>query len=283
MRHFILKKRMIRLKFKKEKNISKDKVELFILGAQKCGTTSLHYYLDQHPAFHGSIPKETDFFSFDGLYELGYSKYNTFFRNTNKKVIRFDSSTEYLYMPYCAERIKQYNPKAKFIIIKRDPIDRAISAYKMYKSLSQGKLWSKEYKRKVIQYNNIYGDKMIDFLNRRPFPEFIDIVNEEYEILLQTKEFNYEPSFIGRGNYEQQINRYFNFFPKENILEIEFSRYSNQTLTVLNEILEFMGIKDELFNNSYDFSIQLKSKEALTINDSTRNDLSIMFESIYKN
>ncbi|GAA3784194.1 hypothetical protein GCM10022271_15680 [Corallibacter vietnamensis] len=275
---------MIRLKFKKNKKISRDKVELFILGAQKCGTTSLHYYLDQHPSFQGSIPKETDFFSFDGLYEMGLNKYHTFFRNNNKnKVIRFDSSTEYLYIPYCAERIKQYNPKSKFIIIKRDPVKRAISAYKMYKSLSEGKLWSKEYKRKVIQYNNVYGDKMIDFLKRKPFPEFIDIVKEEYEILLKTKEFIYEPSFIARGNYEQQLNRFLNFFPKENILEIDFSRYSNQTISVLNEILEFMGIKDELFDNSYDFSIQLKSKEALTINTSTQSDLSIMFESIYKN
>ena len=50
-------------------NKKKDKVGLFIIGAQKCGTTSLHHYLGQHPELTGSKPKEIDFFSYDGLYK----------------------------------------------------------------------------------------------------------------------------------------------------------------------------------------------------------------------
>ncbi|KAB1067016.1 sulfotransferase [Tamlana haliotis] len=250
------------------KNKKRDKVGLFILGAQKCGTTSLHYYLDQHPLLVGSQPKETDFFSFDGYYEKGVKWYHKCFELNLKPnwLLKFDSSTEYLYIPYCAERIKKYNSNSKFIIIKRDPFKRAVSAYKMYRALSEGKLWSKSYLKKVKMHNSVLQSKMIELLNRKPFPEFVNLVEEEIKLLDQiNNDFIYEPSLISRGNYEHQMNRFLLHFPKENIFEIDFERYTENTIEVLNEVLVFLGVNHDFFDESYDFSIQLKSSESFSI------------------
>ena len=257
-----------------------DKVGLFILGAQKCGTTSLHFYLNQHPQLLGSQPKETDFFSFDGLYENGNKWYHKCFDLSLKPnwFLKFDSSTEYLYIPYCAERIKKYNPNSKFIIITRDPIKRAISAYKMYRALSEGKLWSKGYLNKINMHNSILKNKMIELLNRKPFPEFAKLIEEENILLTQNNnDFIYEPSLIARGNYEYQKKRFLLHFPKENIFEIDFERYTENTIEVLNEILKFLNINRDFFDESYDFSIQLKSNDSFSIDSVDYNSLRHLF------
>ncbi|WP_052158150.1 sulfotransferase family protein [Lacinutrix jangbogonensis] len=272
--------------FKILKNNNKDKVGLFILGAQKCGTTSLHYYLSQHPLFLGSQPKETDFFSYDRYYEKGVDFYHKFFdlNLKQKRLLKFDSSTEYLYIPYCAERIKKYNPNSKFIIIKRDPVKRAISAYKMYKALSQGELWSEAYFNRIKMHSSEFESKMLKLLVRKPFPEFADLIREEVSLTsTSNNEFIYEPSLIARGNYEHQKKRFLHYFPKENIFEIDFERYAENTIEVLNEVLGFLDIKQDFFDESYDLSIQLKSRESFFLDTDEYISFRHLFNENYRN
>lgn len=124
----------------------------FLLGAAKCGTTSVAKYLGQHPEIFVSKPKEPNFFSFEPhstpvckgpadeaqLYELllKYSvtspdKYQALFAAADHQRAIGEASVRYLYEPHAVHRIAEYAPQAKLIVLLRDPVDRLHSHYHM--------------------------------------------------------------------------------------------------------------------------------------------------------
>jgi hypothetical protein len=99
-----------------------------VIGAQKCGTTSLHAYLDRHPEISMSREKETDFFLWHQ--DRGSDWWRTQFRPGAR--IRGESSTGYTVYPlapWVPERIARAHPEARLIYLVRDPVDRLVSAY----------------------------------------------------------------------------------------------------------------------------------------------------------
>jgi hypothetical protein len=103
---------------------------LIIIGANKCGTTSLHYYLSLHPQIVMSKEKELEFFVEEGNWAKGVDWYASHFKKTAK--IRGESSPRYTNYPYfagVATRMHEVLPHAKLIYMVRDPIERMISQY----------------------------------------------------------------------------------------------------------------------------------------------------------
>lgn len=111
--------------------MSKPRPNLFIIGAMKSGTTSLHSYLDNHPQIFMSKPKEPTFFSRESNLAKGEDWYLELFANAGEASIIGESSTEYTKVPDDAvpQRIAKFNPESRFIYIMRDPIERTISHY----------------------------------------------------------------------------------------------------------------------------------------------------------
>ena len=104
------------------------KPDCLVIGAMKSGTTSLHYYLSQHPDIHMSEPKELDYFTFN--YSKGEEWYRSHFV-TNKKLCG-ESSQNYTKrhdqrFSMASERIARDLPEAKLIYIVRHPVSRIIS------------------------------------------------------------------------------------------------------------------------------------------------------------
>src|SRR5690606_16552205 len=92
--------------------------------------------LDQHPNLIGSMPKEVRFFDRDENYAKGVDWYKKSFRRTKgllRKCLYVEATPEYLYRPYVAERIFEYNKELKLIILLRDPVERAYSSWNMYR------------------------------------------------------------------------------------------------------------------------------------------------------
>ena len=116
------------------------KVDFFIVGAPKAGTTSLYHYLNEHLEVEMSSQKEPDYFSDDALQEQGLyygknridtlDKYNNLFVNHQAK-LRGEGSVSYFFYDDVPNKIKKYNPDSKIIIMLRNPIDRAFSHYLM--------------------------------------------------------------------------------------------------------------------------------------------------------
>lgn len=117
-----------------------------IIGAPKCGTTSLYHYLDQHPQIYMSPIKEPMFFVLEGkshelppglekdgkkrpVYDL--EAYQSLFTNVVDEIAIGEASIQYLYSSKAPDRIKHHIPDALLIAVLRDPAERAYSSYLM--------------------------------------------------------------------------------------------------------------------------------------------------------
>lgn len=105
---------------------------LFVIGAMKSGTTSLHEYLDTHPQIAMSVTKEPGYFVEELSLDKGEDWYVNLFAQDEQYLFRGESSTHYTKLPIyrgVAERIHRFCPDARLIYIMRDPFERILSHY----------------------------------------------------------------------------------------------------------------------------------------------------------
>lgn len=115
-----------------------------VIGAQKCGTTSLYHYLDAHPDVYMSRLKEPHFFAWegrdfdlagpnaaDGAWQLVSSleDYEALFAPGANHAARGEASSGYLQAPHAAEAMRRHAPNLRLVAIFRNPIRRAHSAF----------------------------------------------------------------------------------------------------------------------------------------------------------
>jgi hypothetical protein len=111
--------------------------DVVIVGAPKCGTTSLYTYLSGHPGIFASPIKEPNFFCLDtpGLRVVNrWADYEGLFRPARVGQLRLEASTAYLLSPVAVPAILEANSRAKIIVTVRDPIEMIVSyhAQKLY-------------------------------------------------------------------------------------------------------------------------------------------------------
>ena len=105
---------------------------LFIIGAMKSGTTSLHEYLDTHPQIAMSDMKEPGYFVEELSLDKGEPWYLDLFPQNPELRYRGESSTHYTKLPVyrgVVDRLYRFNPDARLIYIMRDPFERLVSHY----------------------------------------------------------------------------------------------------------------------------------------------------------
>jgi hypothetical protein len=104
---------------------------LIVIGAAKCGTTSMHRYLDTHPEISMSGVKELNFFVTEERWSRGLAWYESQFPEPSK--VRGEASTLYTSYPHhvgIPARMAAVVPDAKLIYLVRDPMERIISSYR---------------------------------------------------------------------------------------------------------------------------------------------------------
>jgi hypothetical protein len=105
---------------------------LFIIGAMKSGTTSLHNYLGAHSDIFMCEPKEPGYFVEELTLSRGLQWYLSLFAGAKEERILGESSTHYAKLPVykgVPDRIARFNEEARFIYVMRDPVQRVISHY----------------------------------------------------------------------------------------------------------------------------------------------------------
>jgi hypothetical protein len=117
-----------------------------VIGGVKCGTTALHRYLCDHPKIVPAWDKEIHFFDQNVSYiERGPNWYHAKFPPPFRLGVgrqTFEATPSYLYQfPRCAERIYNYDPRLKLIVLLRAPVERAYSHWKMLR-LFKRVIWS---------------------------------------------------------------------------------------------------------------------------------------------
>ncbi|MEL6988919.1 MAG: sulfotransferase domain-containing protein, partial [Bacteroidota bacterium] len=104
------------------------KINTFLIGAQKAGTTSVYSWLGQHPNVCApASAKDYHYFSDDEKIKMDISLLHDFYNEIDNEQIVLTAAVNYMFIPETVERIYNYNPKAKIIAILREPIKRAIS------------------------------------------------------------------------------------------------------------------------------------------------------------
>lgn len=150
----------------------KKKVNLYIIGAMKSGSTTLHNYLHLHSDIYMSNEKEPYYHSC-----RRWADYEDIFSGSSDEVYLGESSTIYTKLPYHKEvvpNIKAYNPDSKFIYIIRDPFCRAESHYRHKLALglenlsldetfaSKPKYWEySDYAMQLAPYYEAFGKEKV--------------------------------------------------------------------------------------------------------------------------
>lgn len=211
----------------------------FIIGAQKCGTTVLFNYLCEHPDVVPGRRKEIHFFNRDDrYYGRGTNYYHSLFPlpfQLGKYGVTFDATPKYIYCRECPQRIHEYYPHAKMILLLRDPVERAYSAWNLF-----SRIYNEPQRRLRIISKGTEGIRLL--LQRKEYPSFEEAVREEIDNSLSEEAFP-EPSFVRRGLYAKQIERYFKYFHREQIKIIDSRRLRNETNRTLEDIAAFVGLR----------------------------------------
>ena len=199
-----------------------------IIGAQKAGTTSLFHYICQHPQIFTNNIKEIHFF--DRHHQLGAKWYSSHFPLAGRLLSnrRMGEATPYyLCHPHAPGRIAALLPQVKLIAVLRNPVERAISHYFHEKKKGREQLPILEAMQREEE---------------RCGGEWQRMLKDESYCSQTHQSFSYKQ----RGIYIEQLQRYWNFFSKEQILVVESSRLFFEPLAVLKQVFTFLEIDSSL-------------------------------------
>lgn len=210
---------------------------IFIIGAQKCATSSLHNFLTSTPYVNGGVNKEIHYFNRDIHLGASFEDYKKKFPGPSSKLY-LDSTPAYLYHPGTAGKIHAYIPHAKLIVILRNPIDRAYSAWNHYKNHFDSNKYLNNIKNKPRLDGNLLYDCF--YSNRVSFPSFRECLEIELELIVSEKA--YEPALLRRGLYNTQLEEYFRYFSRDNILILGFRDVVESAGSVRERLSSFIGI-----------------------------------------
>ena len=245
--------------------------QVLLIGAQKAATSSLYQYLATHTQICQG-KKEIDFFTVN--YEKGKSFYKRQFPVSNK--ITIDASPRYIYDAEVPARVARMMPSTtKIIVSLRDPVKRAFSAWNMYKQICQRPEIVERFKQAEAKNEEF---KLYSEYCKGYFPSFQNCVKREMD-WIESGDFIVEPSLVRRGFYVEQIERWLQFFPKENFFFVNSQDLSNEVSAkeILHELEGFIGIKQgELMN--LDFGHHHKRKYESPISEDLVNELKMLYQ-----
>jgi len=201
----------------------------FVIGAPKAGTSALYFCLKQHPAIYMSPIKEPHFFTFDGeapifsgpkgnhFQRVGVSQardYLCLFAGVKAQTAIGEASTTYLKSPIAAARISKFAPRARIVVLLRQPVDRAYSHF---------------------QYLRSQGVE--------PVASFVEVLSQES---LRRKE-GWFPGhlYMEGGYYYSQLRAYFECFPREQIKVYLYEEWNAHPLQLLRDLFGFLGVDQE--------------------------------------
>jgi len=108
------------------------KPDFFIIGAPKCGTTSLASWLSRHPNIFMSPMKEPNYFNTDEQvrFRPSQKRYESLFKSSNTQHRRIgEASTRYFASRQAIKNILDYSPDAQFVVMLRNPVEMAPSLH----------------------------------------------------------------------------------------------------------------------------------------------------------
>jgi hypothetical protein len=178
---------------------------LVLIGAAKCGTTSLHAYLDSHPEIAMARLKELRFFQDpDGADWLSWYRHQ--FDPTAKVV--GESSTMYTRspaLPGVAARMASLVPEARLVYMVRDPVERALASYL---------------------------EERFQLLDPRPVDEAFADLDDPYN------------PYVAASRYAEQLTPFLERFPREHVLVLPLGDLKSDPTGTMARLFGFLDVDD---------------------------------------
>ena len=206
------------------------KVDVFVIGAQKAGTTTIHEIFKKE--FEISLPniKETHFFSDIKRYEQGMEWYNSNFDSSKRIWLEVDP--DYSSDIKIIKKLHEYNPNAKIIFIYRDPIKRAISQWQMNKR------------------------RGIETLN---FNQALQAEGQRLELALDYNISNF--GYFRRSNYKPILEEVLKYYSVNALVLVDFEIFKkDEKISKYKEICRFVGIETSLVNDDLNVKSNVRSE-----------------------
>ena len=202
--------------------------DFVIIGAQKCGTSSLYSYLTGHPQVVSASKKEVHFFD-SPAFRRGEGWYRSNFppqsSENGQKTITGEASPYYIYHPLVPKRAASLIPNAKLIALLRNPVDRAYSDY---------------------------NHRVNDGIETLSFEEAIEAEAErikgEKERML-SEEGYFSPnhrrySYLARGVYVDQLEDWHEHFDRDQLLLLKSEDFFKDTRKMMGVVCDFLGLPE---------------------------------------
>ncbi len=223
----------------------------FIIGAQKCGTTSLYGYLTQHPAFGAARRKEIAYFT--QRYHLGQDWYRRMFPkrvDQLRTLLRHgqfytgEATPSYMFYPRALEKLAKDFPKARFIIVLRNPVDRAYSHYQHSIRLGKEPLgFSDALAAEKERTDTAWARQLKE--GGRP-----DVILSLY-------------TYLRRGIYSEQIEHCYKLLSKESIYITDSESLFKSPEKTVADIQRFLGVKNTGYRIKFDRLNASKTTESM--------------------
>jgi len=206
--------------------------DFIVIGGQKCGTTSLHRYIKNHPGIIPPFKKDSSFF--DANYFRGIPWYQAHFPLQSKMAqlnaggtrhITGEVTTTYIFHPLAAERTAGHLSNVKFIALLRNPAIRAYSQYQHMKRSGREELSFREAIEKE--------DERLDGVLER-------VKQGDDEAHMVFRNFGYK----ARGRYAEQLQRWFNRFSLDQFLILKSEDLFTDPEQFCKRVYDFLELPD---------------------------------------
>jgi len=205
--------------------------DFIIIGAQRCGTTSLYNYVADHPAVASAFMKETHFFDLHFSRGLGWYRahFPTAARRLAAQKIRHtrlvvgEATPYYLFYPHAARRVRKAVPNAKLIVLLRNPVDRAYSHY--HHEVSMG-VETASFEDAIAREEALLPEETAKVLADEGYRSFAH--------------FHY--SYVARGLYADQVERWASLFCRDRLLIIKSEEFYADPAAVVGQVFQFLDL-----------------------------------------
>lgn len=203
-----------------------------IVGAERCGTTSMFHVLRQHPAmFSGTLPRK-EMHYFDHKHDLGLGWYQCHFplipraRLAARRAgnpVAFEATANYMFHPLAPERIHRDLPGVRLLVMVRDPVERAYSAY----AHQVGFGYETEPFARALELEDARLQGEAERLTADP--AYISFSHSHY-------------TYRARGYYADQLEKLEHLFGRDRIHVVDVGDFFASPAPVYDRVLDFLGM-----------------------------------------
>lgn len=189
-------------------------LDFLLIGVPRAGTTSLFHYLRSHPQVYMPLEKEVPYFSRDDRFERGWEVfYGEYFDKAPADALIGKMTPQYWGQQKVLDRLKETMPDIRLLVVFRNPIDRALSHYRLsfreYAELPPFEEALQEHPEYVDlgRYGTHYAKLLESFPQEQVLPLFTDDFNQPEQVIDRVLEFLGLPTGYRPANLGKRYNR----------------------------------------------------------------------------